>query len=73
MLESSNSGLKAEVINDELLKKVECEASKTVKEFMTEDMLGYKYYLYQEMKKKFKEIGIDWEIPSSDSSSVSED
>ena len=59
-------------ISDKLVKKVEAEASSVVKEFIQEDKLGYKYYLYQEMKKRFSELGIDWEIPCSDSSSVNE-
>jgi len=60
-------------ISDELLKKVEFEASEVVKAFIEEDKLGYRYYLYQEMKKRFSEMGIDWEIPCSDSPSISED
>ena len=63
----------AATISHELLKKVEYESSNTVKEFMNEDMLGYKYNLYQEMQKRFKDMGIEWEIPTSDTSSVSED
>lgn len=76
MMDCSDSIEKVEdtnLINDELLKKVELEASEVVKVFMQEDMLGYKYYLYQEMKKRFDELGIDWEIPCSDSPSISED
>ena len=60
-------------ISEKLLKEVELEASEIVNEFIGEDKLGYKYYLYQEMKKRFSEMGIDWEIPCSDSPSISED
>ena len=57
-------------IDEEIFSKIELEASETVKEFIAEDKLGYKYYLYQEMKKRFNEIGIDWEIPNNDAKAV---
>ena len=60
-------------IDKKLLEKIEFEASESVKTYMEEDKIGYRHYLYQEMKRKFAEIGIEWEIPNGDSCSRCED
>ena len=73
MSDSINKVESVNLISDELLKKIEFEAREVVNAFMQEDMLGYKYYLYREMKKRFDELGIDWKIPCSDSTSINDD
>jgi len=57
-------------IDEEVFSMIEFEASEAIKAFIAEDKLGYKYYLYQEMKKRFNEIGIEWEIPNNDAKAI---
>lgn len=57
-------------IDEKLMNEIERKAKENLRGIIHEEQLGYKGYLVGEMKKLFKEIGIDWVL---DDNSVSID
>lgn len=62
-----------EKIDEKIFESVKQEAIDYAQEFIGEDKLGYKFFVYREMKRRFEELGFDWEIPDDDPKSVYED
>lgn len=57
-------------IDEKLMNEIERKAKENLRGIIHEEQLWYKGYLVGEMKKLFKEIGIDWVL---DDNSVSID
>lgn len=57
-------------IDEKLMSEIKRKAKENLRGIIYEEQLGYEGYLIEEMKKLFKEIGIDWKL---DDNSVSID
>lgn len=62
ILNSVEKDLNSDIVfrEKEIIKQVKLDAEEKIKQYITEDELGYEHYLYKEMKKVLDEKGIAW-------------
>ena len=56
------NSLSTNEIDEKLMSEIKRKAKENLRGIIYEEQLGYEGYLVEEMKKLFKEIGIDWKL-----------
>lgn len=59
------NSLSTDEIDEKLMSEIKRKAKENLRGIIYEEQLGYEGYLVEEMKKLFKEIGIDWKLDNN--------